>query len=132
MTRADIGDYKKIPVTEFQKLQLRVGTIVKIEPHPKSPRHYCIAIDCSAADEDVRVVAALAQHYQMSELIGKQVTVACNLPPQTIMGVDSDAMLLVSHNGKKPVLLGPHFACPAGADVMALSDKEYKHTLEQR
>lgn len=132
MARADIGDVKKIPIADFQKLQLRVGTIVRVRPHPKSKKHYCLLIDNSAADEDLRVVAELAQHYDLADLIGKQVCVLVNLPPQVVMGEDSDAVLLVSHVRKKPVLIGPLAMCAPGTFVSALSDKLYNHTPERR
>lgn len=127
----DVGDWKKIAHEDFEKLQLRVGTIKKVTAHPKNPKEYVILVDCAVADEDIQVVADLKDGYKIEQLIGKQVVVLCNIKPQMVDGEESQGMLLISHANKKPVLIGPQKECPPGAAVSGIMDGECKHFGER-
>jgi tRNA-binding protein len=129
--RTDIGDYKKITHADFEKLQLRVGTIADIKVHPKNKKEYIILVDCAAADEDVQVVADLVDSYKMAELLGKQVVVLCNIEPELVGGEESQGMLLIAHKGKKKILIGPHDKVPPGAAVSGIIDGECRHFNER-
>ena len=129
--RTDIGDYKKITRKDFEKLQLRVGTIAKITAHPKNPKDYIILVDCAGADEDIQVVAGIANAYKINELLGKQVVVLCNIKPELVGGEESQGMLLIAHIGKKPVLLTTDKKCPEGAAVSGIMDNECHHFGER-
>jgi methionyl-tRNA synthetase len=129
--KTDVGDYNKISHKDFEKLQLRVGTISKIRPHPKNKQQYVIIVDCAAADEDIQVVASLADSYKMPELIGKQVVVLCNIEPELVGGEESQGMLLISHAGKKKVMLTTDKKCPPGAAVSGIMNGECKHFNER-
>lgn len=129
--RTDTGDYKKILHSDFEKLQLRVGTIKKVTTHPKKPDDYVILVDTAGADEDIQVVAALKDSYKIEELLGKQVVVLCNIKPEIIAGEESQGMLLISHAGKKKVLLTADKKCPEGASVSGIMNGECKHFSER-
>jgi len=127
MPKADVGSGKKISTKDFEKVQLRAGTIARIALHPKNKKSYVILVDTAAADEDIQVVAEIANSYKMADLLGKQVVVVCNLPPVDVQGVESQGMLLISHDGKKAVLIGPHAKCPPGAKVGGIMNGEFHH-----
>ena len=122
--KTDIGAYKKIPASYFQKLQLRIATIVRIVKHPKNKSLYVLGLDCAAADEDMQVVAKLADSHKMEQLIGKQTIVLCNLRPTEVQGIESDGVLLTSFKGKKPVLISPQTPTPSGGRVSLLGATE--------
>ena len=128
--KTDVGDYKKITHKDFEKLQLRVGTIKKITLHPKRPKDYILLVDTAAADEDIQVVAGIASTYKPEQLLGKQVVVLCNIKPELVGGEESQGMLLVTHIGKKPVLIGPHAQCPEGTEVFGVMNGECRHFEE--
>ncbi|MBI4146139.1 hypothetical protein HY489_02260 [Candidatus Woesearchaeota archaeon] len=127
MPKADIGSGKKASVKDFEKLQLRIGTIASVKKHPKKDSLYVLIVDTAAADEDIQVVASLADYYKIDELLGKQVVVVCNLPPENVHGEESQGMLLVSQAGKKTVLIGPHAKCPEGAKVSGIMNGTFHH-----
>ncbi|VVB81920.1 Methionine--tRNA ligase [uncultured archaeon] len=129
--KTDVGDYKKITHKDFEKLQLRVGTITKITVHPKNPKEYIILVDCAGADEDVQVVAALAETYKINELLGKQVVIICNIKPEIVGGEESQGMLLIAHAGKKKVLITTDKKCPEGAAVSGIMNNECHHFNER-
>ena len=125
--KTDVGDYNKIEHRDFEKLQLRVGTIKKVTIHPKKPDDYVILVDTAAADEDIQVVASLKDSYKIEELLGKQVVVLCNIKSEIIAGEESQGMLLISHAGKKKILLTADKKCPEGAAVSGIMNGECKH-----
>src|ERR1041385_781367 len=95
--RMDVGDFQKVSIKDFEKLQFRVGKIAQIKPHPKLAKTFVIVVDTAIADEDVQVVAKLGDGYQIGDLLAKQVVVLCNLEPQDIGGEESHGLLLISH-----------------------------------
>jgi methionine--tRNA ligase beta chain len=129
--KTDVGDWKKVSHSDFEKLQFRVGTIKKVTVHPKNDNEYIIIVDCAAADEDIQVVADLKKAYRINELLGKQVIVLCNISPQIVDGEESQGMLLIAHANKKPVLLTTDKKCPEGAAISGIMDGECKHFSER-
>jgi len=124
--KTDVGDFKKITHADFEKIQFRVGTIVDIKIHTNK-KDYILLLDCAAADEDIQVVASLADSYSIADLLGKQAIVICNVQPEMVGGEESQGMLLVAHKGKKKILIGPHDKVPAGATVSAIMNGECRH-----
>jgi methionine--tRNA ligase beta chain len=129
--KTDVGSWKKISHSDFEKLQLRVGTIKKVSVHPKKQDAYIILVDTAAADEDIQVVASLKDSYKIEELLGKQAVVLCNISPELIGGEESQGMLLISHSGKKKILLTTDKKCPEGAAVCGIMNGECKHFTER-
>lgn len=119
---------EKILPRDFEKLNLRVGTIRGVQRHPKVDE-YILLVDLGPADQDLQVVADLKESYSMKALMGKQVLVIENVKPTIVRGVESQGMLLVTHLNKKPVLVSPEKKVSAGVLVSALFDTErhYHH-----
>ena len=87
-----------VTVDNFAKLEFKVGTIVKCEPHPKADRLLVEQIDLG--NEVRQVVSGIATHYKPEELIGKQVVVVTNLKPVKLRGVESNGMILCATDDK--------------------------------
>jgi len=50
-------------------------------------------------------VAGVAEHYAPSDLVGSTVVIVANLEPATLMGIESNGMVLAaSHEGKLSLL----------------------------
>lgn len=80
----DIGDFKKV--------DLRVGTILDVEPIPKSKKLLKLKVDLGY--EERTIVSGISEYYQKDQLVGKRVVVVANLKPATLMGVESQGMIL--------------------------------------
>ena len=93
-----VDDSKLVTVDDFAKLEFKVGTIVKCEPHPKADRLLVEQIDLG--DEVRQVVSGIAKFYKPEDLIGKQVVVVTNLKPVKLRGVESNGMILCATNDK--------------------------------
>lgn len=85
---------------DFQKIDLRIGTIIEAEKMPKADKLLVLKVDTGI---DVRtIVSGIAEHFTPEEVIGKRVTVLVNLAPRALRGVESQGMLLLTNdaNGK--------------------------------
>lgn len=81
---------------DFQKLDLRAGTILKAEKHPKADRLLVLEVDLGF--EKRGIVSGVADHYKPEELVGMQVVVLANLKPKKIRGVESNGMILFAED----------------------------------
>ena len=88
----------EISMNTFQKMDLRVATVVHAEPVPRSKKLLKLKVN---AGEEQTVVAGIAESYQPEDLIGKQVVIVANLKPAKLMGVLSQGMVLTAVDGSK-------------------------------
>ncbi|MBL7101069.1 MAG: methionine--tRNA ligase [Nanoarchaeota archaeon] len=110
--------HDKIPFSEFQKIDLRVGKITKIQPHPKADKLYILLVDLGKGEHDTQIVAGIKEHYKEEELLGKQIIVVKNLQPAMIREVESNGMLLAAEFKGKVTLISPEKEIETGAKVM--------------
>ncbi len=83
----------EITFDDFHQMELKVGTILSCEKHPKADRLLVEKIDLG--DGDIRqIVSGIATHYQPKELVGRKVVVVANLKPANLRGVESEGMIL--------------------------------------
>ncbi|VBB42060.1 Methionine--tRNA ligase [uncultured Desulfatiglans sp.] len=82
-----------ISYEDFEKVDLRVGTILTAEVIPKSKKLLKLTVD---AGGERTVVAGIKEHYSPEDLLGKQVLIVANLAPATLMGVESQGMILAA------------------------------------
>ncbi len=84
-----------IGIEEFQKLDLRVGTVLAAQRVPKSKKLVQLTVDLG---EKRQVVAGIGEHYAPEDLVGKTVILVANLKPARLMGVESQGMILAAHD----------------------------------
>ena len=97
-TKKEEEKVEEVTIDDFAKLQFKVGTIVKCEPHPKADRLLVEQVDLGG--EVRQIVSGIAKHYKPEELIGKQVVVVTNLKPVKLRGVESYGMILCATDDK--------------------------------
>lgn len=80
--------------SEFEKVEMRVGTIVAVEAFPQARKPaYKLTIDFG--DTGVkRTSAQLTKLYELNELVGKQVIAVVNFPPKQIATFMSECLVL--------------------------------------
>ncbi len=81
---------------EFQKMDIRVGTILAAERVPKTDKLLKLLIDTGI--DQRTVVSGIAADYKPEEIIGKQVSILVNLEPRKIKGIESKGMILMAEN----------------------------------
>ncbi|MFW9855445.1 MAG: methionine--tRNA ligase [Candidatus Thorarchaeota archaeon] len=111
---------QKIPLVtleEFQRLDIRIGTIIGVEPVPKTERLLKLKVELGPEIGQRQLVAGLAEFRKQEDLLGQKITVIVNLKPTTIRGVQSEGMLLAATSGSQLGLLAPDADIPNGAKV---------------
>lgn len=117
-TVAPPADANLIDFDHFMKMQLRVGRITAVEAVPKSKKLLKIQVDLGPLGQR-QIVSGIALHYTPETLVGKRIVVVANLKPASLMGVESQGMLLAGSTEGDSVLalLEPHESLPEGATV---------------
>jgi len=103
------GDFEK-----FAALNLRVGKVVDVQPHPNADKLYLMKVDIG---RPITMVSGLKDFYTAEELRKKTLIIVTNLEPAVIRGVKSEGMLLAAEEGRQLALLTPERDLPAGTQI---------------
>jgi len=87
---------------EFDKLDLRVGTITKCENHPNADRLLIFQVDFGEFQR--QIISSIAMYYKPEDVVGKQVVAIVNLEPHKFRGIESNGMLLCAQNKEDTML----------------------------
>ena len=86
-----------IAFEDFEKLDIRVGTVLECENVPKMKK--LLKFKIADGLQNRTIVSGIAQHYQPEELVGKQVLFIANLAPRQFKnGLVSEGMILSAEN----------------------------------
>ena len=116
------ANYKAKPIREniafedFQKLDIRVGTVLECTKVPKADKLLCFKI----ADglENRTIVSGISKFYKPEELVGKQVCFIANLAPRKLKGIESQGMILSAEDADgKLVVVEPEQHVKPGSEV---------------
>lgn len=108
-----------IEYKDFEKVDVRAGTIVSAEDFPEARKPaYKLSIDFGAEIGIKRSSAQITDHYTKGELVGKQVISVVNFPPKQIGPFVSEVLTLGVQDGEgKVVLLSPTKEVPNGGKM---------------
>jgi methionyl-tRNA synthetase len=96
----------EISYEEFDKIDMRVGTILEAEKVPKADKLLKLLIDTGI--DKRTVVSGIAEFYKPEEIIGRQVSILVNLAPRKLRGIESQGMILMAENPEgKLVFVSP-------------------------
>ncbi len=105
-----------ISFADFERVDIRVGTILRAEPFPEA-RWPAIKlwIDFGSEIGEKKTSAQITDHYEPARLIGRQVTAVVNFPPKQICKFLSEVLILGFPDADgNVVLIGPDHAVPNG------------------
>ncbi len=103
---------------EFQKVDIRIGTVIRAEPFPQARKPaYILHIDFGPLGVK-KTSAQITDYYTPEELPGKQVLAVVNFPPKQIGPIQSECLLLGSVDKEnKVVLIGSDKAVENGLRI---------------
>lgn len=96
----------EISWTDFEKIDIRAGTILKAEPFPKARKPaYQLLIDFGPELGQKRSSAQITAHYQPEDLVGRQILAVVNFPPRQIANFFSECLVLGVYDHSNDVIL---------------------------
>ena len=100
---------------DFKKLDLRVARVEEADRIEGSDKLIKLKIDTGEGER--QLVAGVGRKYGPEELVGRLIIIVANLEPRTIMGLESQGMLLAADSEEGPILLMPDREVPPGAVI---------------
>jgi methionyl-tRNA synthetase len=104
-----------VEFADFEKLDFRVAEVTSAERVEGADK--LLVLKLAVDEEEVQVVAGIAQHYTPEELMGKKVALVYNLKPAVIRGIESHGMILAASNEDNLALIVPDRDIPPGSRV---------------
>jgi len=105
---ADLNKKRKsyIEFSDFQKIEIKVGTIINCEAVEGSNKLLKLEVGFGEIGKR-QILAGISAWFQPNELVGLQTTFVMNMKPRTIMGLESQGMLLTVDFGEdgKPIVI---------------------------
>ena len=109
------SELPEITIDDFAKVELKVGTVLKCEKHPKADKLLVSQVDLG--DHTRQIVSGIASSYTPEEMVGKKVVVVTNLKTAQLRGVESQGMLLAGSKKKKISLVTIDTDLPNGTKI---------------
>ncbi len=100
---------------DFQKLDIRVGEIISAENFEEAhDPAYKLEIDFGQKIGKKQSSAQITEHYQLDELIGKQILAVVNFPPKQIASFISEVLVLGTYSKGGVILITPDIKAEKG------------------
>lgn len=107
---------QNITFDDFKKLDLKVGEIKTAERVEGSDK--LIRLEVDTGDEELRqLVAGIGKSYEPDDLPGKLIVVLVNLKPKSLMGLESQGMLLAVATEDGVSILSPDKDVSPGSKI---------------
>jgi tRNA-binding protein len=108
-----------ISYADFEAVDIRVGTIVAVEPFPEARKPaFKLKINFGGEIGIKKSSAQITKHYTAEALIGRQVAAVVNFPPRQIGPFMSEVLTLgFPDEDGGVVLIGPSLAVPNGGKL---------------
>jgi methionyl-tRNA synthetase len=106
----------RISIDDFAKVELKTAKVLEVEKVEGADK--LLRLQIKIGEENRQIVAGIAEHYSLEELVGKKIVVVANLKPAVIRGVESNGMLLAVSTNDSVVLVTPEDTdVPSGLKV---------------
>ena len=106
----------EISYDDFAKIDIRVGTVSRVEPYPQARKPaFKLWVDFGAQVGERKSSAQITENYAIESLVGRQVAAVVNFPPKQIGAFLSECLVLGFPDAAgRVVLIGPDQRVPDG------------------
>ena len=111
----------EITFDDFKKLDIRIGTVEKVEAHPNADKLWLLDVNFGGPTR--RIVTGLRGIYESEDLLGKKIAVLVNLAPAKFRGEESNGMLLAAEANDIVSLLQPDKEIEDGSEAVSKLDE---------
>ncbi len=106
-----------ITFEDFTKVDLRIGTIIKVNDFPEA-RNPAYQLIIDFGDLGIKKSSAqITTLYTKAELLNRQIAAVINFPKKQIANFMSECLVLGAVNGKDVILLNPEKKVKNGSTV---------------
>jgi len=92
--------------TDFEKINIRTGTIIEVNDFPKARKAaFKLVIDFGKELGLKRASAQITTHYEKEDLLNRQIIAVVNFPPKQIADFTSECLVLGVYDENKDVIL---------------------------
>ena len=102
-------------IDDFKKTELRVAKVLSAERVEGSEKLLKLEVDLG--QEKRQIIAGIGKAYNPEDLVGKQIIIVANLEPRSLMGLESQGMVLAVNSESGPVLLIPDQEVVPGTEI---------------
>jgi methionine--tRNA ligase beta chain len=104
-----------ISITEFEKVEVKVGTVQLAELVPDTTKLLRLVVDFGEETGPRQIISGIRAYVnEPEELVGRQLSFVTNLEPRTICGFESNGMLFAVGAGDTFAFLTPDRVVPPG------------------
>lgn len=109
----------QISFADFEKVDIRVGTVVRVEDFPEARRPaFKLWVDLGPEVGTRKTSAQLTRYYTRSDLLGRQVAAVVNFPPKQVGTFMSEVLVLGFPDTRGDVvLIAPEKPVPNGGTL---------------
>lgn len=87
-----------IEYDDFKKVEIRVGEIVSAEPVEGSEK--LLRLIVRFGEEERQILSGIAKYLSPESLVGRKVPFVTNLKPRSMMGLESNGMILAASDAE--------------------------------
>ena len=100
MAEENIINIEKLKYEDWKKVEIKVGRILSAEKIEKSEKLLKLSVDFAEAAGPRQIVSGIARFFpNPDELVGKKCAFVTNLEPKSLMGLESNGMVLAVGGG---------------------------------
>ena len=110
----------EISYDDFAKLDIRVGTVSRVEAYPQARKPaFKLWVDFGPEVGEKKSSAQITEHYTIESLVGRQVAAVVNFPPKQIGAFMSECLVHGFPDvAGRVVLIGPDHRVPDGGSLL--------------
>jgi len=105
-TTASVPEKVFATIDDFQKIEIRMGTVLSVEVVEGADKLYILKVDLGE-DAPRQILSGIREYVQPEDLLGKQFPFITNLAPRMLRGYESQGMILAGSDDNGLALLNP-------------------------